>query len=445
MDSNSQIALALLRFSWPLVLINILRAMSVTVHAIIIGRLLGASSAAAAAACSPLISLILSFATGLGLGATVLIGRSLGAKRDKDLRRLNTVVSVASFLFGLALGLTGALLSPVVFSNFGFSGQVLDLAVEYSRSMMFAMPVQFVLMAQIGLRRGVGDTLCPLGAYFVSFISSIILTPVLVQGFGPIPALGLHGVVVGNLAGSLIPLAWLGSVTYRRGQYLPLREALDKNCLVVLRELTGIGLPIVSFFVLLSLGELLLISLFAAYGANTVAAWGVASQVAAYAQYPALAMATATSWMAARVLGAGELFKIPSIIRTSLLTSLLLTASLVLLTCIYASELSQLFLADSAAASIAADLIPGSVVAALCFCISSTFSSGLRALGKNLTPTIISGLCVVFFLYPIGFIFSSIFGLNALPLSYSITYGVTAIMQVIYFRRIWPTLAETAY
>src|SRR5690606_6886048 len=88
-------------FLGPMILSNVLQALSGTLNNIYLGQMLGVGALAAVAAFFPILFLFISFTIGLGAGASVLIGQAYGAQKLDLVKAVaGTTLSVA-VLFGL--------------------------------------------------------------------------------------------------------------------------------------------------------------------------------------------------------------------------------------------------------------------------------------------------------------------------------------------------------
>ena len=79
---------AYLAFLVPMIISNILQALSGTVNNIYLGQMLGVKAMAAVSAFFPVLFFLIAFMIGLGSGASVLIGQAWGAKNPERVRAI---------------------------------------------------------------------------------------------------------------------------------------------------------------------------------------------------------------------------------------------------------------------------------------------------------------------------------------------------------------------
>jgi putative MATE family efflux protein len=230
----------LLRLSAPNVLNLLAIAGMITFDGLFLGRL-GTDALAGVSLAFPFVMLMQhTAASGMGGGVSSAIARALGAGR----RDAADALAYHAFILALALGaLFSALLllcAPIVFRWMGGQGNALVAAFEYS-NVAFSGAVSICMLNLLGSAvRGTGNMSLPAGVIVGSVLAHLLISPILIFGWGPIPALGPAGAGWGLAttfgAGSLVLLFYLRSsrslVTLRFGG-VELRWALFGDILKV--------------------------------------------------------------------------------------------------------------------------------------------------------------------------------------------------------------------
>ena len=154
-------------------------------------------------------------ASGMGGGVSSAIARALGAGRC-DLANALTLHAFVLAL-GLAAAFSAVLLlgAPFVFRWMGGHGEMLSAAFAYA-NVAFSGAVSICMLNLLGSAvRGTGNMALPAGVIVGSVIAHILISPLLIFGWGPMPALGPAGAGWGLIipfgAGSLVLLAYLRS------------------------------------------------------------------------------------------------------------------------------------------------------------------------------------------------------------------------------------------
>ena len=188
-----------LSLSWP-IMVSMLSytAMSV-VDTIFVGRL-GTAPLAGVGLAVITVFFVSSFGNGLLAGAKVAIAQATGAGVDDSARRL------AWHALGFAgmLGLVVASLSPLaawIFSVLGASAESTPHAASYFSVRVLGAPLIFGIMAANAWFHGRGDMRTPMNGTLLSNGVNIALDPLLIFGWGFVPAMGVAGAAWATVIG----------------------------------------------------------------------------------------------------------------------------------------------------------------------------------------------------------------------------------------------------
>jgi putative MATE family efflux protein len=427
-------------FLGPLVLTNLLQALSGTLNNIYIGQLLGIGALAAVAAFFPLLMFLVAFVIGLGSGASILAGQAWGAGDLPRVRAIAGTVLCAGAVLGVLVGLSGLLLAGPLLRMLGTPADVRLEAIAYARVMMAFLPLLFTSILVASLLRGMSDTVTPLRALVLSSATILLLTPALIQGWGPLPALGVTGGAWATVGATALSLAWTSWHLLRHNHPLASDRALRPHWRIqatLLRPVVRLGLPTGLFFITGSLADLALVSLVNRHGSHATAAWGAVSQVMAYVQFPAMSIAITASILAAQAIGAGRVEQVAAVTRVALAMNLAITGTLALLAALLAAPIAGLFITDPQVVRLAAHLLHIAVGGAVALGLGSVFSGVMRASGTVLVPTLISLSLLLLLLFPLGWLFERLFGLPGIWMTYPVTYGLGCALQAAYFYGVW--------
>ena len=102
----------ILQFAVPVFLSQVFQQLYNTADALIVGRFLGDEALAAVSASGPLIFLLISFFTGLSMGAGVTISRYFGAGDYGHVSKAIHTDVMLGLLSGIVLTVVGVLLTP---------------------------------------------------------------------------------------------------------------------------------------------------------------------------------------------------------------------------------------------------------------------------------------------------------------------------------------------
>lgn len=99
---------AFLVFLGPMILSNVLQALSGTINSVYLGRMIGVEALAAVSAFFPLFFFFISFVIGFGSGAAVVVGQAFGAKDAEKVKAIAGTTLSFGVLVGLVVMVIGA-------------------------------------------------------------------------------------------------------------------------------------------------------------------------------------------------------------------------------------------------------------------------------------------------------------------------------------------------
>lgn len=431
---------AFLAFLGPMVLANMLQAMSGTLNGVFVGRMLGTKALAAISSVFPIIFFFVSLVIGVGAGASVLIGQAWGAKERGKVKVIAGTALTLGLLIGAAVAVFGGTFTEAILRLLATPPDVLPLAIGYARTMMLAMPGLLVFILYTQLLRGVGDTVTPLFALLVSTAVSCLATPALIAGWGGLPQLGVTSAAVASIASFIVALAFVSMRLLRRGHPLApdgeLLRALRVNR-PILKLVLRIGVPSGLQMIVLSLAEIVLLSMVNGFGSDATAAFGAVNQVVNYVQFPALSIAITASILGAQSIGAGKVERLGAIARTGLLMNLVITGSLVVLGYAFSRHLIGLFITSEHVIDLAQSLLHIMLWSGVVFGCASALSGVMRSSGAVAVPTAISIGCIALVEIPSAWLLSHRYGVEGVWMAYPITAVAMLALQTTYYRLAW--------
>jgi putative MATE family efflux protein len=439
-DASRPLWRTFLVFLAPMVLANILQSLTGTINGIFIGQMLGTRALAAVAGMFPVVFFFISLVIGIGAGASVLIGQAWGAKEPHKVKSIAGTALGLGLIIGALVALFGGVFTESLLRVLGTPADVLPEAMGYARVMMLAMPGLLVFILATQLMRGVGDTVTPLLALVISTAVSCLATPAFIRGWFGLPQLGVTSAAAASIVSFICALLFLGIYMRARNHPLAPDAELLRDLRInprLLKLVVRIGLPTGLQMIVISLAEIVLLSLVNGFGSNATAAYGAVNQVVNYVQFPALSIAITASILGAQAIGAGRVERLGEITKTGLMLNVVLTGGLVLAGYLFSRHLISLFITSEPVIELAQTVLHIMLWSSVIFGFSSVLGGVMRASGAVLVPTTISILCIALVEVPSAWVLSHRFGLNGVWMAYPITFLSMLVLQATYYRAVW--------
>ena len=253
----------------------------------------------------PAFFLIIALGSGLGVGATALMGNALGAKDSNKASVLAVQGLVVSLGAGIMISGGGILISPFLFRSLGATGQYLHLCLLYM-NIIFAGAAAFMLVYMSNaILQAQGNTRPHRNFLMAGFVANCVLDPWFIHGGLGVPAMGIGGVA---LATVLIQFGGGLYLSFRAWQSGLLKLERFSNLLPrwgVISEIARQGLPSSLNYMTIGLGIYVITFFVSDYGSVAVAAYGAAMRVEQIVLLPSIGLNIATLSLVAQNRGAG--------------------------------------------------------------------------------------------------------------------------------------------
>ncbi len=268
---------------------------------------LGPEALAGVSLVFPLIMLMQTMsAGGMGGGVSSAIARALGAGRRDDADALAAHALVIAGAFGLAFTTSMILGGGMLYRAMGGTGGALEAALAYS-NVVFGGALAFWLFNTLAsILRGSGNMLLPAAVTVAGAVLTVGLSPAMIFGGGPFPALGMAGagaaVIIYYSLGSLVLIGHFLS-----GQSLVrIRPYRVRLRWAYFREILRVGAPGALNNIQTNLTVVLLTGLVGPFGTFALAGYGMGTRLE-YLQIPLVfGFGSALVTMVGTNVGAGQ-------------------------------------------------------------------------------------------------------------------------------------------
>lgn len=436
--TEGPIGRTMISFALPIMAGNAAQSLNGSVNSIWVGRYLGEAALTATANANNIMFFLIGSIFGIGMAATILIGQAIGARDTARARRIMGTSATFFIALSVTIAAAGWFMADAVLRAMGTPEAALSLAEQYLRVIFLSMPFLYAFAFISAALRGAGDSRTPFRFLLMSVLLDIVLNPLLIFGWGPVPAMGIAGSAMSTFFAQGLSLAAMLMYLRRKRHVLWLGRQ-DAHLLkidpTVLRALIVKGVPMGLQMVLISLAMIAMIALVNAHGTTTAAGYGAALQLWTYVQMPAMAIGAACSSIAAQSVGAGRWDRVGATARTGTLFNFLMTGALIA-PLIWLDRYSlALFLPEgSASFEIARHLNHIAIWSFLFFGVTFVISGVVRATGAVIPPLLILGFALWGIRVPFATLLQPVIGIDALWWSFPVSALCSMLMSMAYYR-----------
>lgn len=289
------------RVALPAVASSLLMTLFFSVDTYWIGTRVGAAGLAAASTSVFWIWLLVSLAEMVSIGLTAVASRRYGEGRGREAARIAGDALVLSLALGAAVSAAGLMLLPHLFAVMHTPADVTALGTRYLGTYFLGAPLIFGFFVVDAAFRAAGDTRTSFVLLGASVAVTLVLDPMLIVGWGPIPALGISGAAIATICTRGVAFG-LGLLIVGRRGVLSVGHP-DRRALATIMR---IGLPTAVTGVIFALIYVLLTRTATQFGTPALAALGIGHRVESWLFMIGVGFGAATAAIVGQNLGAGR-------------------------------------------------------------------------------------------------------------------------------------------
>lgn len=424
--------LSIWSLAWPSVIANLLLA-SIGLVQIILSTDFGAEATAAMAVSQRIFFVLQASLFGLATGISALVARSVGA--NEHLKAAQTVQSamLLGFIVSSSVGAVGYFFAQDIATGFDLEDEAQRLTTSLIEWVCIFNPIYALNIVLAASMRASGDAKNPLFIASISSIGNWLGCAAMAYGWGGLPALGVEGLAIGGIAGSVVALVLYSSL-WRLGKlnvpYPDLSAFKAKT-----NKILKVGTPSAIEQTLMHVGFMVYMVAISHYGSDVLAGYGLGLNILTMITLLSLGFSMASAVIVGQYLGRGE----PEMAEKygwkgwRLCMGIMLAATFIF--AVFNDELAQLLTQDPDVQTYTS-LFFTVVAIALPF-IATDFALGgaIRGAGETTFPLKVSMVSLVLVRFVLPFVFLELgFSVSTMFLLTALDFGIKAVFMVYYFR-----------
>lgn len=374
------------------------------------------------------LSLVYAMAIGVSMAATAMVARRVGEKDRKGAAH----AAMQSLLVGIAIAVVisavGLFLAPDILRWMGAEAETVKIGTPYTRLMMGTSLVITLLFLINGIFRGAGDASMAMKSLMIANLANIVLCPILILGWGPIPGMGLIGAALATTVGRGIGVAYQLYHLFSRQSQVSLRLAKWSPDWTVITSLFKVAAPGTAQFIIGSCSWIFLAKLVAETGHSAASAgYQTAIRIMVFFILPAWGMSNAAATLVGQNLGAQKPERaVESVNATARYNAIFM--GIVMLVFLFASEwVVGFFTHDPEVKRIGTEALRIMSLGFVFYGIGMVMANAFNGAGDTKTPTRINLIGFWFFQIPLAYLLSKTAGLGPVGVFIAIPVAETSI------------------
>jgi putative MATE family efflux protein len=289
----------------PMILELVMESVFAIVDIYFVGKL-GPSAVATVGLTETYLFLLYSLAMGLAMAVTAIIARRIGEKKGGDAGIAAVQSIFIAIICSVPFAIAGIFFSKELLGFMGADAWAIEHGYRYTQWMLGGNAVIVLLFVINAIFRGAGDAAIAMRVLWLANIINLVLDPLLIFGWGPIPAMGIEGAAIATNIGRGIGVAAQLYLLLKGGKHIQVKLSQvswhAKTALnIVKTSLGGVGQMIVSMT-----SWIFLMRILADVGSEAVAGSTIALRIMMFTMMPAWGLSNAAATLVGQNLGAGQ-------------------------------------------------------------------------------------------------------------------------------------------
>ncbi len=297
---------AIFMLSIPMILEMAMESLLAVVDIFFISRLNDNDAVTAVGLTESVNAIVYSLAMGLGMAATAMVARRIGEKDGPGAAVAAVNALYIGLMVSVIISLSGILFYKDILRLMGASENIVAVGSGYTLWMLggnFTIVSLFLVNA---IFRGAGNAAIAMHSLWIANILNMVLDPLLIFGWGPVPAMGVEGAAIatniGRGAGVLYQLYYLAG---DKGIIKIHRENIKIHRDIIIR-LLKVSAGNVGQFLISTASWLFLARIIVNFGSAAFAGYQFAIRIIIFTILPSWGMANAAATLVGQNLGAKQ-------------------------------------------------------------------------------------------------------------------------------------------
>ena len=383
------------------------------------------------------ITLVYAIAIGLSMAATAVVARRVGEKDLKGARQAAMQAILLGITVAVSIGVVGFLYSKEILALMGGEPDLISEGYGYTK-LLIGGNITIVLLFLINaIFRGAGDASVAMWTLVLSNGLNIILDPIFIFGWGPIPEFGVMGAAIATNIGRGTAVIFQLGILFFGWSRIKLAVSDIVLRTGVMFNLIKVSLGGIAQFLIGTSSWVFLMRLMSEFGSEVLAGYTIAIRVMMFTFMPAWGMSNAAATLVGQNLGAKQ----PERAEKSVWITgkynayFMLAVSLIYL--FFAPEIIGLFTNVTGVVENGALCLQVVAAGYIFYAYGMVVSQAFNGAGDTKTPTKINLIAFWGFQLPFAYLAAITFELGALGVFLAITLAevMLSVIAIIWFRK----------
>ncbi|WP_297693896.1 MATE family efflux transporter [uncultured Eudoraea sp.] len=383
------------------------------------------------------ITLVYAIAIGLSMAATAVVARRIGEKDLRGAREAAMQAIILGIVVALCIGSVGFLFAKEILALMGGEPDLIAEGYGYTQ-LLIGGNITIVLLFLINaIFRGAGDASIAMWTLVLSNGLNIILDPIFIFGWGPVPEFGVMGAAIATNIGRGTAVLFQFAILFFGWSRIKLGVQDILLRFKVMLNLVQVSMGGIAQFLIGTSSWVFLMRLMSEFGSEVLAGYTIAIRVMMFTFMPAWGMSNAAATLVGQNLGAKQPERAEKSVWITGKYNAIFMLSVSVIYLLFAGEIIGLFTEVNTVIENGSLCLRIVAAGYLFYAYGMVISQAFNGAGDTKTPTKINFIAFWVFQLPFAYLAAITFELGALGVFLAITLAevMLSVIAIIWFKK----------
>ncbi len=383
------------------------------------------------------ITLVYAVAIGLSMAATAVVARRIGEKDIKGASQATVQVIFLGISVASIISVIGILYPKEILGLMGAEPDLIAQGYGYTQVLLGGNVTIMLLFLINAVFRGAGNASIAMWTLILSNGLNIILDPMFIFGFGPIPAFGVEGAAIATTIGRGTAVLFQLAVLFYGWSKLKIRVRDLILQINVMMNLVKVSLGGIGQFLIGTSSWVFLMRIMSEFGSDVLAGYTIAIRVMLFSFMPAWGMSNAAATLVGQNLGANKPDRAEKSVWVTGKYNAYFMAIVSMIYLVFAKQIIMLFNQEPSVVKYGSLCLQVIASGYVFYAYGMVVIQSFNGSGDTKTPTLINFICFWLIQLPFAYIVSIYFEAGPKGVFWSITIAevMIAIIGIVWFKK----------
>ncbi len=434
--TSGSIKKAIFLLAVPMVLEMVMESIFVIVDIFFVSKL-GTDAVTAVGITESVMSMVYAIAVGLSIATTSIIARRIGEKRPDKASDAAFQAILTGIIVSAIIAIIGIFFSRELLELMGAEESVVELGIPYTSIMFSGNAVIMLLFIINAIFRSSGDAIISMVILGIANLLNIILDPIFIFGWGPIPAMGIKGAAIATNIGRGSAVILQLYILFFGTQKVRLTLKHIKIQLEVIKDIFILSFGGTIQNVIATVSWIILVRIIAEFGSAAVAGYTIAIRIIIFILLPAWGMSNAAATLVGQNLGAGKPNRAEKSVWITAYANVIFMGTMSIILIIFSEFFISLFISDAKVLAIGAQGLRYISFGFIAYALGMVIVQSFNGAGDTYTPMFINIISFWLIEMPLAYLLAIQFNFNerGVFITIIISQTIMTFLAVIFFRK----------